>query len=426
MCMRPHVALLVLTTSLSVVVRAEAASGDWRQDTPGQIHRIDPRTLPAPYATAAAGNPPDLIDRPEGAHPSVPPGFQVQPFAEVRGARAMRVATNGDVFVSSTETGRILVLKTQDRLGRALGNSVFASGLHQPFGMAFWPIDAPRYIYVAQIDRLIRYPWHIGATVPDGPPETILDHLPTGGHWTRDVVVAPSGSRLLLSIGSGSNDAEEMGAPPKGFIESHPVGATWGAEQHRADVLTLAPDGSDVQIYATGLRNCSGEAIEPSTGVLWCATNERDGLGDDLPPDYLTSVRQGGYYGWPWYYIGSHPDPDHASARPDLVGKGIVPDVLIQPHSAPLGITFYSGAMFPTDYRGRGFAALHGSWDRATRTGYKVVSFQPGSNAYTDFLTGFIRDNSAVWGRPVDVAVAHDGALLVSDDAGGVIWRVSH
>ena len=228
---------------------------------------------------------------------------------------------------------------------------------------------------------------------------------------------------MFVSVGSASNDADGMRA-----LASRLLGGLWGSEQNRADVLAFDPDGAHERVFATGLRNCSGLTVQPATGALWCAVNERDGLGDNLPPDYATRVAEGAFYGWPWYYIGAHEDPRHKGERPDLAGRVSVPDVLIQAHSAPLGITFYEAAQFPPEYKGDAFVALHGSWNRAKRTGYKVVRLlmkdgKP-TGAYEDFLTGFVADDSSAWGRPVDVAVTKDGALLVTDDAAGAIWRV--
>ena len=243
---------------------------------------------------------------------------------------------------------------------------------------------------------------------------------------------------MFVSIGSASNVAPNLGGRDPAQIEAwqaqHGLGAAWGAETNRADVLVFSPDGRNPSTFATGLRNCVGMAVHPATGDLWCSTNERDGLGDNLPPDYVTRVARGGFYGWPWYYIGDHEDPRHKNARPDLRGRVTVPDVLIQPHSAPLQMTFYppgqaGAAAFPAEYRGDGFAALHGSWNRALRTGYKIVRIRlhdgVPTGEYQDFLTGFVLDNDAVWGRPVGVAVAHDGALLVTEDGNGTIWRVA-
>ena len=288
-------------------------------------------------------------------------------------------------------------------------------------------------MYVADTDHVVRFPYRNGDVQAEGRAQPIGPELPEGGHWTRDIVVAPDGSHLYLSIGSSSNIATGMPARDAAAIAAwdtaHGRGASWGGEAGRADVLVMDPEGHDVHTFATGLRNCSGEAIQPGTGALWCATNERDGLGDDLPPDYLTHVAAGLFYGWPWYYIGDHEEPRHRGERPDLRGSVTVPDLLLQPHSAPLGMTFYDGTMFPATYRGDAFAALHGSWNRGIRTGYKVVRvhMQNGRpvGGYQDFLTGFVANDDGVWGRPVDVAVAHDGALLVTEDGHGTIWRVA-
>jgi glucose/arabinose dehydrogenase len=259
------------------------------------------------------------------------------------------------------------------------------------------------------------------------------------GHFTRDVAFSLDGRRMFVSVGSASNVAEEV--PRKtpeeveAFAKDHALGADWGAEIGRADVLVANPDGSDLKTFATGIRNCVGLAVQPGAGTLWCAVNERDLLGDNLPPDYVTRVKEGGFYGWPWYYIGANEDPrpNVKGQRPDLADKVTVPDVLIQPHSAPLEMTFYTAvkgaALFPPEAREGAYVALHGSWNRSSRTGYKVVRalLKDGAptGAYEDVLTGFVVDDKKVWGRPVGVTVAPDGALLVSDDGGGVIWRIS-
>jgi glucose/arabinose dehydrogenase len=237
-----------------------------------------------------------------------------------------------------------------------------------------------------------------------------------------------------VSVGSASNVGDRMGkldpASLAKWTSQHPLGAAWGNEEERADVLVFDPDGGHRRIYATGIRNCVGMAVAPSTGTLWCSTNERDGLGDNVPPDYITRVRQGAFYGWPWYYIGAHQDPRHDSERPDLKDKITVPDVLIQPHSASLGLAFYDATQFPAQYRGNIFAAEHGSWNRSKRTGYKVIRVPVKDGAptgeYEDFVTGFVIDDADVWGRPVGVAVDKDGALLVSEDASGTIWRITY
>jgi glucose/arabinose dehydrogenase len=213
------------------------------------------------------------------------------------------------------------------------------------------------------------------------------------------------------------------------WVKTEPLGAAWDSEELRADVLSVAPDGKDLRIFATGLRNCTGLAIQPATGEPWCTVNERDAIGDNTPLEYATHVQEGAFYGWPWYFIGSHEDPRHKGERPDLAGKVTLPDVLMQAHSAPLQIAFYEGTMFPADYRGGAFVTMHGSWNRAQRTGYKVVflPFRSGkpTGEYVDFMTGFVTPGGEVWGRPVGVAVAKDGALFVSDDASNTVWRVS-
>jgi len=261
--------------------------------------------------------------------------------------------------------------------------------------------------------------------------------LPHGfGHTTRDIAFTPGDRLMLVSVGSESNAAEGMRDPPGGlraWIDKHPLGASWGRETGRADVLAFDPDGKNPIVFATGIRNCVGLAVHPKTGEAYCSTNERDGLGDDLPPDYLARVSQGDFFGWPYAYIGPHPDPDFGARQPALVPKTKTPDLLFQAHSAPLGLVFYEGSQFPAEYKGDAFVALHGSWNRAKPTGYKVVriKFKNGRPAggYDNFLTGFWDGGTSparVWGRPVGLAVAKDGSLLISDDAGGTIWRVAY
>jgi glucose/arabinose dehydrogenase len=361
--------------------------------------------------------------------PHVPPGFEVELFAAgLDQPRTLRTAPNGDIFLAESGSGRIRVFRTAGGATHPETSAVFASGLSLPYGIAFWPPGpAPHFVYVAETNRVVRFPYAVGDLQAHAAPQVIVRRLPEGGHWTRDLAFTPDGRRLLVSVGSASNLNTAMrGPPPPGL----PPGAAWGDDEGRADVLSFDPDGRDAQIYATGLRNCSGEAIQPATGALWCVVNERDGLGDNLPPDYATAVQPGGFYGWPWFYIGNHPDPRMPEVRADLSSAVIVPDVLIQPHSAPLGITFYTGTQFPAGYHGDAFVTLHGSWNRARRTGYKVVRlrFADGkpTGEYEDFLTGFVASDQAVWGRLVGVTVANDGALLVSEDGNGTIWRVTY
>jgi glucose/arabinose dehydrogenase len=413
-----------------------AAFGDWRADQPGVIRLIRPEDLPKPGATPSTANVSHVVPRPSTAMPQVPAGFRVELFAEgLSGPRQMRVAPNGDIFVAETRAGRIRVLRAPDGNPRASTSEIYASGLGQPFGIAFFPNgDNPQWVYVANTDGVVRFPYKAGDLKAAEKSEIVVAQLPHGyGHSTRDIAFTNDNKRMLVSVGSASNDGEGMASPPGGLQSwsgEHPLGAGWGSETDRADVLMFDPDGKRLGIFATGIRNCVGLAVHPATADVYCSTNERDGMGDNLVPDYVTRVREGAFYGWPWFYIGSNEDPRHIGRRPDLKGKVTVPDVLIQPHSASLGLTFYSGNAFPAEYVGDGFAAEHGSWNRSNRTGYKVVRIRlkdgVPTGEYQDFVTGFVIDDSKVWGRPVGVAVAHDGALLVSEDGNGTIWRVTH
>ena len=282
----------------------------------------------------------------------------------------------------------------------------------------------------------MRFPYKSGDLKASGPAETVVGNIPSGGHWTRDIAFSKDGTTLYVAVGSGSNAAQSVKNLPASrrqqWIDSHPLGEMWGAEEGRAAVISFNPDGSNRHIYATGLRNCSGLAIEPTIGDPWCVVNERDGLGDNVPFDYATSVRDGNFYGWPWYYIGANEDPRAPlkGERPDLADQVTVPDVLFQAHSAPLNIAFYEGSQFPAEYKGDAFVTMHGSWNRGTRTGYKVVrlKFENGlpTGSYEDFVTGFGVSADQVWGRPVGVVVARDGSLLVSEDGNGTIWRISY
>jgi hypothetical protein len=367
--------------------------------------------------------------------PQVPPGFKIELFAEgLSGPRIIRVAPNGDIFVAETRAGRVRVLRAADGAAKPGTNEIFASGLHAPFGIAFFPNgDNPQWVYVANTGSVVRFPYRSGDVKASGPPETVVAKLPAGyGHSTRDIVFTPDNKRMLVSVGSASNDAEGMGQPPgglKAWRTQQPLGAAWGDEKDRAAVLAFDPDGKSQKLFATGIRNCVGLAMQPNN-TAWCSTNERDGLGDDLVPDYVTRVQENAFYGWPWFYIGDHQDPRHAGARADLKDKITVPDVLLQAHSASLGLTFYDGSNFPVEYHGDAFAAEHGSWNRSKRTGYKVIRIRlkdgKPTGEYEDFVTGFVVNDKEVWGRPVGVAVAHDGALLISEDGNGTIWRVTH
>ena len=413
-----------------------AAFGDWRADKPGVSRLIRAEDLPKPGPTPSAANVSRVVQRPPSSLPQVPAGFKVDLFAEeLSGPRQMRVAPNGDIFVAETRAGRIRVLRAPDGSARASTSEIYASGLSHPFGIALFPNgDNPQWIYVANTDGVVRFPYQNGDLKAAEKPEIVVAQLPHGyGHSTRDIVFTKDNKRMLISVGSASNDAESMASPPGGlpaWIGEHPLGAIWGSETDRADVLMFDPDGKRLGVFATGIRNCVGLAVHPATADVYCSTNERDGMGDNLVPDYVTRVREGAFYGWPWFYIGSNEDPRHIALRPDLKGKVTVPDVLIQAHSASLGLTFYGGSAFPAEYVGDGFAAEHGSWNRSKRTGYKVVRIRlkdgVPTGEYQDFITGFVINDSEVWGRPVGIAVAHDGALLVSEDGNGTIWRVTH
>ena len=387
---------------------------DFRFEAPGTVRKITAADLPAPYATSSAGNGPRVVARPDNAWPKVPEGFKVELYAsDLDNPRLLRTAPNGDVFVAETRAGRIRVLRGIGVDGKAKQSEIFASGLHEPFGIAFYPAgNDPQWLYVGNTDAIMRLPYRSGDLHARGKPERLAT-LPSGGHSTRDVRFSLDGKRMFVAVGSKSNVSDDS------------------SEQNRANILVFKPDGSDMNIFAAGIRNPVGLAVDAKTGELWCSTNERDGLGDNLVPDYITHVQEGGFYGWPWWYTGAHQDPRHEGKRPELKDKTIVPDVLLQPHNASLQITFYDGHQFPAEYQGDIFAAEHGSWNRSVRAGYEVIRVPRhgtarASGEYQDFMTGFVLDNGDVWGRPVGVTVASDGSLLVSDDGSNSIWRVSH
>ncbi len=439
-----RIAAAIALISATLLAAASADSvpfGDWRADAPGVVHRITAADLPAPSMRESVGNAPIIVPQPASASLAVPAGFSVARFATgLSNPRIVRVAPNGDIFVAESAAGRIRVLRAADGAARPERTEVFTRGLDRPFGMAFQPPGPnPQWLYVANNNAVLRFPYQNGDLSARGPAQIIVPEIsPTSGHhWTRDLAFSPDGRRMYVSVGSGSNDAEGMGRLAPAAIAANEagngVGAAWGNEQQRANVLVFDAAGGNRGVFATGLRNCAGLAVRQSNGDVWCSTNERDGLGNNLPPDYVTRVQQGAFYGWPWFYIGAHEDPRHRGARPDLADRVSVPDVLVQPHSAPLGMAFYRGsgmAAFPASYQGDAFVALHGSWNRGARTGYKVIRIHLGDGApagsYQDFLTGFVANDASVWGRPVGVAVAHDGALLVTDDASGTIWRVAY
>jgi hypothetical protein len=422
----------------------KAGSEDWRQDVPGRVHRINVANLPPPFDTPSNANRSRIVPKPQAAKLGVPAGFEVNVFASnLQAPRTMRVAPNGDIFVAETAAGRIKVMRPSTDGTKAKSVTIFAEGLTGPFGIQFYPVgNAPQWLYVAENNRVVRYAYKAGDTRASGGAEVIVKELAPDsrfGHSTRDLAFSLDGKRMFVSVGSGSNVAEQMAkktvAQAQAWEAAHGLGATWDMETNRADVLVFDV-GSDKpgRVFATGIRNCVGLTIEPQTGDLWCSTNERDLLGDDLVPDYSTRVKEGAYYGWPWYYMGNHEDPRLKGDRPDLAGKATIPDVPYTSHSAALNLLFYTAtsgrSAFPKEYLGDGFAVLHGSWNRALRTGYKVVRLRMKDGVptgeYDDFMVGFIVDNASVWGRPVGAAVASDGSLLISDDAGNKIFRISY
>jgi glucose/arabinose dehydrogenase len=446
----------------------QAAFTDWNQQKPGVRHKITVADLPAPNPDEAVNNTAHVIPRPTDAWPIAPPGFKVTLYAggdttpmqradnvehmtrshgTFTEPRLIRVAPNGDLFLCDSGAGEVIVLRGVGPDGKAAQIATFATGLDHPFGIAFYPAENPKYVYIGNATTVQRFPYHSGDLHATGPAETIVPNIPGyaqltgGGHWTRDVVFAKDGQHMLVSVGSGSNvdDAD-----------------THAREFHRADVLEYTPDGKFVEVYAHGIRNCVGEAINPITGQLWCSTNERDNLGNHLVPDYVTSVPEGGFFGWPWYYMGGHQDPrlpqpcangsgpnlqlaapltdDQAKdcKRVDLASKVRTPDVLVQPHMASLEVVFYptERKQFPTSFDGDAFAAEHGSWNRKNRAGYEVIRIPMrdghATGEYDDFLTGFVTPDGQVWGRPVGVAVANDGSLFVTDDGSRSVWHVTY
>lgn len=395
--------------------------------------------LDAPYETKAVRNYCKIIAWPGGKTPTAPAGFKVNEFAgKLSTPRNLYVAANGDVFVSEANTeikgikklgadiigasasehlgksaNDIILLRDTNGDGIADTRSVFLSGLNQPFGM----LILKGWFYVANTDGVWRYPYHTGQTKITASGKKIL-MLPAGGynnHWTRNLRANKDGSKIFVSVGSGTNDAEH------GLAN----------EARRADILEINPDGTGERIYASGLRNPAGIDIDPHTNVLWASVNERDNLGDNLVPDYLTGVKENGFYGWPFAYFGPHEDPNNKSKNPAMVKKTITPDFSLGSHTASLGLAFYTGKVFPAEYRQGAFIGQHGSWNSSKLVGYKVlyVPFRNGkpTGKTEDFLTGFIAnlEKKEVYGRPVGIAVAGDGALLVADDASNKIWRIS-
>jgi glucose/arabinose dehydrogenase len=413
--------LFLLSTGTPWVVKGQTPPPE--EPTGGSISQkvgdrivITVDSLPKPYQTKAVANAPRTVPAPTGAALSLPAGFRLDVFAEgdFQNPRWLIEGPNQDLFLADSRANQIILLRDSNRDGKidnAKERFVFASGLTQPFGMAI----QDGYFYVANTNAVLRYRYQVGQTALTGDPEKIIE-LPGEGyrqHWTRNLLFAPDGKKLYVSVGSETNVSEEK-------------------DPRRAAISEYNPDGTGHRLFATGIRNPIGLAWNPVTKGLWTAVNERDGLGDDLVPDYVTSVRDGGFYGWPYAYLGQHEDPRLAGKRPDLVAKAIVPDVLVEPHAAALGLAFYTGKMFPKEYVGDAFVAFHGSWNRALRSGYKVVRipFRDGKpvGGYENFLTGWVTDERGreVWGRPVGVTMISDGSLLIVDDGGNKVWRITY
>lgn len=446
-------------------ITGQSAFADWDQQHPGIRRKITLGDLPEPRPEESVNNTAHLVPRPADAWPIAPIGFKVTLYAGGDAApmqradnqekmtassgtftmpRLIRAAPNGDLFLADSGAGIIFVLRGIGRDGKAAQIEKFVTGMDHPFGIAFYPAKNPKYIYIANTTTIQRISYKNSDLHARASAETVIDDIPGyaqltgGGHWTRDIVFSKDGRKMFVSVGSGSNVDD---------VDTHP------REFRRADILEYTPEGKFIKVYAYGLRNCVGEAINPTTGQLWCSTNERDDLGNHLVPDYVTSVQEDGFYGWPWYYMGGHQDPrlpnpcangtgpnPQAAAltaeqakdckRVDLAAKVITPDVLVQPHMASLEMTFYPFAgVFPKEYYGDAFAAEHGSWNRARRAGYEVIRIPmhngKAEGSYEDFLTGFVTQEGLVWGRPVGVTVGLNGDLYVTDDGSRSVWRIS-
>jgi glucose/arabinose dehydrogenase len=397
----------------------QAPFTDFRYESPGTTRKITVKDLPQPFATQSSDNGAELVARPANAWPVAPTGFKVELYASgLDNPRWMRTAPNGDIFLAESEPGRIRVFRGMTGDGKAERMQIFAEGLKRPYGIAFYPPGPdPQWVYIGDENEVIRFPYHNGDLKASGASQHIADLPEGGGHWTRAVEFTPDGKRMFVAVGSASNVDD---------TDTHP------GEKDRADILVCDPANCELKVYAYGIRNAGGGIkVNPQNGELWCSVNERDALGDNLVPDYITHVEEGGFYGWPWWYIGAHQDPRHKGKHPELKDKAIVPDVLLQPHNASLEFVFYDGDKLPAEFNGDIFASEHGSWNKAVRVGYEVIRVplhQTGhaSGEYQDFLTGFVLPDGQVWGRPVGITEATDGSLLVSDDGSNSIWRVSY
>ena len=385
------------------------------QEQPGEEFHVRAAEMPPPYLTPSVGNGPETVRRQPGMVPWAPPDYDVTLFAEgLDHARWLAVAKTGEVFLAESRAGKVTLLIDSDGDGKADRRSVFASGHNAPHGLAI----RGGYLYVADLDGVWRYPWHTGSLKARGKGERLTPRGAfgdTGGHWTRNLAIAPDGKHLYVAIGSEGNI--EVEPPP------------------RATVKRFRIDGSGGRVYAAGLRNPVGIAFHPDTGALYTVVNERDGMGDGLVPDFLTTVADGAFYGWPYAYIGPNPQPGFADREPGLVAATVPPEVLFQSHSAPVALVFAKGGRFPADWQDDAFVAFRGSWNAAVPTGYKVVrvGFENGRPLgwYENFVTGFRLDapgrktKAKIWGRPVGMALTPDGSLLVAVDVDQSIWRIS-
>lgn len=430
-----------LAQSSGAVLTGADAYGDWTADKPGLTRLIRPGDMPAPNPAESTKVYPKVTEEQARGKLQVPPGFTVTQYGQpLDGPRTLTVAPNGDIFVAETRFGRIEVLRPDANGSAPASVETFAQDLEAPFGVAFYPADNPQWVYVAENNAIKRFAYRSGDLKARAAPETVVAPLSatTGGHTTRDIAFTADGARMLVAIGSQSNVPRMTPSVPDlaAYERENGLGASAGAETGRAVVISFTPDGKDRKPFAAGIRNCVDLERGPATGDFYCTVNERDALGNNLVPDYFSRVKEGGFYGWPWYYIsGDHEEPRLPGHRPDLKDKVTTPDVLFQSHSAPIAVAFYpsSGSgtgAFPQAYRGDAFVALHGSQNRSMRTGHKVVRIlmKDGvpTGEYQDFVTGFVLDNDTVLGRPSGVAVMKDGSLLVSDDVGGRIWRVTY
>jgi glucose/arabinose dehydrogenase len=396
------------------VLTGKSAFVDARNLKPGTFRKITANDLAKPFDTPSNRNT-ELARRPAGAVPAAPEGFKVELFLEgLRNPRQIRMAPNGDLFFTETSAGEIKVLRGRTAEGRPQQVETFATGLRGVFGIGFYPPGPnPQWLYAGNTGSVVRFAYKNGDLKAAKPPETIIPQLPTGGHSTRDLVFSKDGQQMFVAVGSGSNVDDPD---------------THSGEMHRANILEYTPDGKFVRVYASGIRNPVGLGVNPVTGEVWCSVNERDALGDNLVPDYITHVEPGGFYGWPWYYIGGHQDPRLEGKHPELKDKVLTPDVPVSAHNASLGLTFYEGTQFPPEYRGDLFAAEHGSWNRANPAGHEMVRvpLEKGraSGVFEDFLT--FSGPEGPWGRPVGVVTGSDGALYVTDDGTNIIWRVTY